>query len=67
MDDEPVDDEEGADALYEYLFGYEAAVSWEEDESREPDPSVHVTGRADGEAFAGRRPRVERHLASRGT
>jgi hypothetical protein len=36
MDDEPVDDEEGEDALYEYLFGHGAAVSWEEDASRDP-------------------------------
>jgi hypothetical protein len=33
MDDEL--DEEGEDALYEYLFGHEAAVSWEEEGSRE--------------------------------
>jgi len=32
MDDEL--DEEGEDALYEYLFGHEAAVSWEEEGSR---------------------------------
>lgn len=33
MDDERAVDEEGEDALYEYLFGHEAAVSWEEGES----------------------------------
>jgi hypothetical protein len=76
MDDEPAVDEEGEDALYEYLFGHEAAVSWEGDESREPPPSAHVMGRAGhvhggplsgrGRASAAQGPLVAGHLAPRG-